>query len=381
MWTSDINNENSIIFSSEIVKDIPSKGNFNDDYNSFCKQFSILPCPYIKESLYINNDGNEINIVKISSTIIDLSSWRAMLLAIGTIGSKITEIITYDVCISGQHINDLKLTIEKIGYFPVIKLEYITCKVSEGEDIQQIKSSSPNNSLYESLQLLLNGSASIDYISLKGTKLGDDFIIACKTSIQNNLTLQALNLNDTNITDDGLKELFTYLRVNPNLKQLSLSRNKNLTLSSLETISSFLISNNIVTSEEETIYKDFIKVVGDRNKVIKDKNKARKKANLPDLIELNNPSDRFFSINGEKKAINKLLTTIDFSYNGLYDTKNIQDFVELIESKASDIVTVCGPINLNLIIKNDNSMNIDRLIIDEKLIILKENSITITITM
>ena len=378
MWSSTVNNDSSINFVTEIAKDIPSKGNFFEDYNEFCKQFSILPCPYVKESVYINSESTNINVVKISSTIIDLSSWRAMLLAISTIGSKITEIIVYDACISGQHINDLKITMDKIGYFPVIKLEYITCKVPEGEELL---SQSPNSPLYESFQLLLNGTSSIDYISLKGTKLTDDFIVTSKSSIQNNLTLQALNLNDTNITDNGLKELFTYLRVNPCLKQLSLSRNKNLTVSSLETISSFLISTVLVTPEEETIYKDFAKVVGDRNKAIKDKNKARKKANLPDLIELSNPSDRFFSINGEKKAINKMLTTIDYSYNGLYDTKSIQDFVELIESKAPDIVTVCGPINFNFIAKNDNSMNIDRLIIDEKLMMLTEKSITITINM
>lgn len=378
MWKSDINNDNSINFSSEIAKDIATKGNFNEDYNVFCKQFSIIPCPYIKESIYSNSDGNDINVIKISSTIIDISSWRAMLLAISTIGSKITEIIVYDVCLSGQHINDLKTAIDKIGYFPVIKLEYITCKTPEGEELLP---QSPNSSLYESLQILLNGTVSIDYISLKGTKLGDDFIIGCKNSIQNNLTLQALNLNDTNITNDGLKELFTYLRVNPNLKQLSLSRNKNLTVSSLEIISSFLISSITATPEEENIFKDFTKVIGDRNKAIKDKNKARKKANLPDLIELNNPPDRFFNINGEKKAINKLLTTIDFSYNGTYETKNILDFVESIESNASYIVSACGQVNFNLIIKNDNSMNIDRLNIDEKLITLKENSVTVTITM
>jgi hypothetical protein len=104
-----------------------------------------------------------------------------MLLAISTIGSKITEIITHGICISKQHLDDLKSAIDKIGIFSVIKLEYITCKAPEIEEGVDILS--PTSPLHESLQSLLSGTVSIDYISLKGTKLNDVFITGCKVYI------------------------------------------------------------------------------------------------------------------------------------------------------------------------------------------------------
>ena len=129
------------------------------------------------------------------------------------------------------------------------------------------------------------------------------------------------------------------------------------------------------------MFNDFSKVIGDRNKTIKDKNKTRKKAGLPDLIELSNPSERFFTINGEKRAINKTLNTIDVSYSSSYDTKTIQNFIEVLELKGPEIVTACGAINITVVLKNENTMNIDRLDIDEKITSLKENNISISLNM
>ena len=96
---------------------------------------------------------------------------------------------------------------------------------------------------------------------------------------------------------------------------------------------------------------------------------------------MSNPSERFFTINGEKKAINKMLNIIDISYTSLYDTKSIQGFVDILELKGPEIVTACGAINISLILKNENSMNIDRLGIDEKILNLKENNMLINLNM
>ena len=198
MWSYDINDDNCISnFTVEIAKDIPSKGSFQDDYDSLCKQYNIIPCPYIKESIYINSDSNTINTVKVSNTIIDISSWRAMLLAISTIGSKITEIVTYGICISKQHLDDLKSAIDKIGTFSVIKLEYITCK--SPEIVEDVEILSPTSPLHESLQLLLSGTVSIDYISLKGTKLNDVFITGCKVYYTYSIIINHHTINTNNI--------------------------------------------------------------------------------------------------------------------------------------------------------------------------------------
>jgi len=205
MWSFDVNDDSCISsFIGEISKDINSKGSFQDDYDVLCKQFNIIPCPYIKESIYINSDGDSINTVKLSNTIIDISSWRAKLLSISTIGSKITEIVTHGICISKQHLDDLKSAIEKIGTFSVIKLEYITCKAPEIEEGVEILS--PTSSLHESLQSLLSGTVSIDYISLKGTKLNDVFITGCKVHIT--LILFTIIIIFTNIIIIIIRMLF-----------------------------------------------------------------------------------------------------------------------------------------------------------------------------
>lgn len=328
LWKTESNSDNLISdLASEIDKNVESKGNFEEDYSIFCKEFGIVPCPYIKSHIVQHNDVKLTNI-RITSINIDISNWRAMLLSCTTKGSTINGIITHGIQCSPQHIIDLTIALEKSTNLKILKLDYSNFSTSL-------------NDFYEPLNKLFETNSSLEYISLKGNKLGDEFINFTQKSIQSNLYLKSFCLSDNLISDEGVSKLFSSLRLNTAICELSLSKNSSISSSCLKTLAK-IISGSEASTEDITYFTNLNKEIGDNNKKVKDENKKRKKAGQSELLEAPLFGERIFKIGVPpiQKVVNTTLKSIDFSYNTniITNSEDLKDFCNLIGGENGKLV-------------------------------------------
>lgn len=208
MWNNLVNSDTIISnFKDEFNKDILTKGSWLLDYIGMCEKFDIIRCPFFNVL-----DG----VLKIQNNIIDLSSWRCMLLALAIPTSNINEIYIHNCQLSSQHIIDLLSTILKLeNNLKSLRLEYL---YFENDDMRI--------SFFEALDSIFAPDIKIDYISLRGNTLTDEIIKRNVPAIQSNFSLKSLNLSDNKITDLGANLVFRILRTNNFLKEISLSNNK-----------------------------------------------------------------------------------------------------------------------------------------------------------
>lgn len=349
-WTSSCNDEiaGGINFGAELAKEIATKGSFDEDYLAISQSLKLIsPCPFIKSiaspldaeqaSSSSSPRAIEKSSVRVSNAIVDLSSWRVMLLAMSTTGTKIKELTCHGVKLSGQHLTDLILTVEKMNSLTALNLEYLVI-----DDEEEKK-----NALLSAIQQVLSGNVCIENISLKGSKLGDKFILDSLTQLQGNLYLQTLNLADNQITDAAAVDLLSSLRMNPALKEISLAKNMlgsggpGIFAAALAAI--ITGSGNPAGADEDNISKALVKAVADKNKSIKDINK-KKKLNPP-IPELANPEPRIFKVDGVNVLINKTLTLFDLSHNAdLMHDENmfLSPFIEILKAKGASAVAAAG---------------------------------------
>jgi hypothetical protein len=328
VWKTVSNSDNLISdLASEIDKNIESKGNFEENYSHFCKEFGVVPCPYFKSYIVQHGDVKLTNI-RITSVNIDISNWRAMLLSCSTKGSTINGIIAHGIQCSPQHIIDLTITLEKSSCLKILKLDFLNF-------------TSSLNDFYEPLNKLLETNASLEYISLKGNKLGDEFIKITQQSIQTNLFLKSLCLSDNLISDVGVSNLFSFLRLNTTLCELSLSKNDSITSSCFKTLAE-IISGTEASPEDISYFTNLNKEIGDNNKKIKDENKKRKKAGQTELLEIPLFGERIFKIGTPpvQKVVNTTLKSIDFSYNSniIANSKDFKHFCNLLGGENGKLV-------------------------------------------
>jgi len=301
VWGSDLNGDKlqGAAFAAELDKAQPSKGTFSTDYEAICATHGIIACPFISMS------GTN---VRIANATVDLASWRAALLAIASEGSTVKELSIHACGVTAQHIEDVVTTVQKMGSLSVLKMDYLTVQVTEGDAVEEGKNAD-NNAAHPAFSAFLKGTAAVEFLSLKGNNLnkfctGD----AVYNALSENLTLKALSLADNKMDDAACSQVLRGLRQANALIELSLAKNL-CTGACLSELKGLLIGAE-VSPEAEAKFKNITKLIGDQNKAIKDANKGRKKKGLAELPELVPPAERIEA----GHMANRTVRAVDMSF-------------------------------------------------------------------
>ena len=312
MWDESINSDTAIAnFTGELSKEIVSKGSFELDYTETCTKYGCIPCPFVQ---VING------VCKVSNCIIDISSWRAMLLvamtATPTLG--ISSLMVHNCRLSSQHLHDCATALTDKG-MKYIKFDFLEL----------------NDESKHALNVFLVSEVKVEYLSIRGCGLTDTIITNNLTAIQSNFYLEGLNLSQNEITDVGATSLLSALRSNIALKEISLGKNKITGEGCIDTLAPLLIGS-ASTKEDDDTNKAIAKALNDFNKKIKDANKKRKKEKLPDLPEQPGPTkERTIKVDGQMTLANRSLTVVDLMQNPLN--------FEIIRPALEKIKNSCGP--------------------------------------
>lgn len=287
-------------FNTIVEKDNASKGSFLADYDSLLAAYSIVRCPYV--TCLVNDDGTEK--VSVTNTAIDVSNWRALLLASVTVGSKVKGIKVHGCSISAQHIVDLTLALTKSGKLSSIKLQYLDLNVT-----------SDNASAYsDAFGALFQEGTGTELIHISACGLTDSIMEKAITAVGSNCRLKALNLSRNLLTNTTATALASNLKFSHTLQALSLAENQITDPTILGALINYVAGTPADPTDDATI-KSLSKSVGDKNKAIKDTNKKRKKAGQAELDELPALPEFVRTVDGAKLFINESLKFIDFSGN------------------------------------------------------------------
>ena len=326
IWESTSNSDISINFLEELAKDVPSKGSWADDYSALAAGFKILTCPFLSSSAI---DAN-FQSLRISNCIIDRASWKIALLACATTGSTVKEIVIQRCALEPSHMADLVALGEKTGSLISLKLEYLTLDSAKTNDyVDNMKG------LFTSL------SNPLEYVSLRGSKLGDAFLSNLFTAVcHSSIYLKALNLSDNCLTEDGLSRIFSSFRLNTSIEMVNASNNQ-ITDIAVDSLIQLLFGS-VVSADDEAIMKALAGKVADKNKSLKDVNKKRKgsKPPLPDIPDVVYKPNQFAKvISGPAGQINKCVqasfSLLDLSGNPLVASSVEKAFDRLREAISS----------------------------------------------
>ena len=284
-----------------IEKDNASKGDFEKDFSSFCETNSIVKCPYIRSYPIQDKEG-----IRIANAVVDLPNWRAMLLAAGSLNSKVIEIAVHQCTLTPVHLVDLAKVLVKMGTIKSVKLQFSKI-FNESTDINEVSAA---------LKALLQDATSLEYLSLKGLDITDDILASILPSLTENYKLVGLNLSSNGITDQAAASIFPAIKYNPNYKAINLSSNSiqgELTLKSIGDI----YLGSLSTPNDDAAIKANTKLVADKNKAIKDNNKKRKKAGYADITEVAALPELVRTVDGKQWLSNRVLEFIDLSENSV----------------------------------------------------------------
>lgn len=311
-------NEDTLIgdFNAELHKDATSAGSFEEDYASICSSFNIVPCPFIKIS------ANKAT-CKIINCVVDLSNWRAMLIAASTVNSEVKDFVFVNCALTKQHIDDLSIALEKLGIIHALRMEYITIiQPTEGDSISEAEFWKP----------ILNGHINVPYVALKGCGINDQCVKDSIPVLSENLTIQALNLSDNALTDSGAGALFSIVPLISSIKYLVLKKcqitgEENSLISLAE-----VFVGKPISEEHDAVMKNVAKGVVDKNKGLKDLNKKRK-GKYSDLSDFVAPTERTIKVGDDTLMVHRSIASIDISHNELMVEK-IKDMIGLISEKV-----------------------------------------------
>jgi hypothetical protein len=310
MWSYSLNADTCIgDFAAEVQKDSPSLGSGRGDFEKICGAFKITPCPQITFTE---------SSLKIMNCIIDLSNWRAALLACVTINSPVREIVVHGCALTKTHILDTATALEKIGTIVTVKFDYITDR--SGECLST-----------DFFRPLFAAPSLMEYLSLKGNSLTDEFMVDNAKIISENLTLKALNLSSNVISDTGFSKILHLLPHSISLKFVSMSQNI-IEGGSFGDLAA-LMTGRPITADDDTLMKSIAKAVVDRNKILKDINKKRKKSGYPEFVELAAPTDRVVKVGPTSLLVHRSLASVDLSRNPV-STDNMKLLTDLLVEKT-----------------------------------------------
>ena len=314
-WASDVNSQELFNnFSDELKKADPSSGDFKADYLSVCDRLGVIPC-----SFFVYDPV--LSACKISNCQVDISSWRAAMVACGLTGSPVKCFVVHHCSLQRQHILDLVAMLEKREFFDAIKLD----NIDWGDQTAEA------DSLFTSL---FSCAAVVEYVSLRHNGLSDTFVSSNAAALAHNIGLKYLNLSNNLITNEGFQCLISkVLRLSLSLYKVSLKSNL-IDATALDPLLD-LIFGNVCTPEEDSAFKAISKAATDKNKHIKDINKKKKKNNEPEINELIVP-ERIKKIGKtDLQLINKTICGIDLSW-GVLLREGLDTFSELIAPRKEE---------------------------------------------
>lgn len=320
MWSSEVNANTAVDnFAVAVETDTVSKGSWELDYEAFCEKFKIIRCPFIKATAL----SNESESCRIMNSIVDLSNWRAMLLACCTAGSKVIEISVHGARLEPQHLVDLSTALKKMGTCRSLKLQYLDWQ--DGAGLNEV-----NTAQYQEAFASVIGE--VGYASLKGNNFNDDFIMPVLASLSQNFKLNLLNLSSNQLTDQSLRVFLKAVRCTTNIKTVSFESNR-IAGEALSVLGELFLGSDF-TAEDDATIKGNSKLVGERNKQIKEVNKKRKKANIPELKEITPSLD--CSVKKEKTLVhaNRSLQRLDLSNNPTLQVESLNALVQTLVDTA-----------------------------------------------
>jgi hypothetical protein len=313
MWTFE---SNSAITYGTFANDLgktPSKGSWYTDYLECCQKQRLVPCPFFK----VEELASGVHSCKVMNGIIDIGTWRSFLVASSTLAGTIAEICLSNVSLSCQHLDDLATLLKTNESIISVKLDYL--------DI-----SAESVAFAHSVKNILSLSSGVQYISMRGNGLTDEFLGIILPALKMNCTIQGINFANNQIGPNGFASLIHALPFALSLNSISLRYNQ-IDDSCLASALSVLIGGLAMTSEAEAEIKVLVKAVNDRNKHVKDQNKKRKKEGLPELAETDPPTSRVINIKGSPPLLlNKQINLIDLSWNPGYSDDGLLQFAETI---------------------------------------------------
>lgn len=330
-WLSDVNGvgEETLLkesaFNDKLNANIPSKGSFNEDYESFALEFGVTRCHLVKGFTIDNGESEnekKPEMCRVTNALIDISSWRCMLLALSTVGSKVIELDIHSCKLSSQHLNDMRAALERLATCKILRMQYIVNSDTSDEGFSDV------------CKTLLSDTLNVEYFSFVGSSLSDDFLNNMTPAISGNYRLKALNLSKNNFSDEAVKNFFIALRHNNNLQEISFQK-CGLNGSFLSNSCGSLMSGKFeATADDGKVAKDLAKIIGEKNKAIKALNGKRKKAGFQTDIAEIDATPSFVTGN---TITNRSISTIDISYNPLEEVE-VDNFISKI-AESQDIET------------------------------------------
>ena len=317
---------------NDINKKVSADASWDMAYKGLCERKGIM-C----NASYILSNST----IRIQNSVIELSSWRCMLLAVSVSVPNITEISLHNCKLCPDRVSDLIHTLLQCETgVKALRLEYLYFE-NENEKVECFKALDP----------LFGSDVKLEYLSLRGCFLSDEFIVRNASSLQSNISLKILNLSSNEMTDTGATILFKALRVNISLRELSIGRNRLKGVSSLDALL-YLLVGSLFTLEDDAVMKAMTRILTEMNKKTKDANKKRRKSGLPEVTDLfitkRDPSQK---VNGQNIICNRNLMTLDMSGNG-FDPDTLSDHLESLKNKIASnaLVSAFGPCSINLIL-------------------------------
>lgn len=299
MWHDRVNDGVHLNFKKELDVESFSKGDWHSDFISICETHSLISCPIR------NYDNQHGTLLRITNHIVDLPTWQALLLSCAALGSKVVEISIFQCNLTAEHINDLCAALPKLHSLKVVKLDYLYIDTPL------------KHHLIEALALIFNQPCSLEYISLRGNKLGDHFVHKSIEELHKNYSLNAINLSENELTDVSAGHMLHLMRVHPSLRDLSLAKNR-CTNAILDQVG-HMVAGTEATHDDEVYFKAINKHFADKNKAIKDANKKRKKEKQPELPEVTPPEEKTIKVGKTTIVVNKTISCIDLSRNEITD--------------------------------------------------------------
>jgi hypothetical protein len=319
MWSSEVN-PNTLIdnFAVVVETDAPSKGSWQLDFEAVCAKFNVIKCPQITSAV-VQNDKESC---RLSNVIIDLSNWRAMLLACCTTGSKVVDISVHGCRLTAQHITDLATALRKMGTCQSVKLQYLDWQGGQGID------ETNSSQFQEAFMALFSDATCLESISLKGNNFKAELLNTVISSLSQNFKLVSLNLSNNLLTDETVRLFIKAVRCCTNIKLVSFANNdiRGDCLAGLAE----LLNGTEQSGEDDATFKGNAKAIGEKNKLIKELNKKRKKAGLPDVKEIT-PSLEV-AIKREKTLylVNRTLKRVDLSGSAAMDAEKVRAFAQAV---------------------------------------------------
>lgn len=306
----------------DLIKDFPNElaavdtsiHDFNEAYQAICNKYEVIPCPFVN----VTAPEGEAKTLRLLQCDIDISNWRAICMALVCTEPSITEIVLHGSRLSGEHLSNLKLALDK---------KHNSCNVLKMSNVVFV-----GTKFTEALSAVISSGPA--YVSLRNCGLGSDFMTALVEHVPVNANLQFLDLSGNNFTDADADQLFNHMYYNVALKYINFR--KNVITGTCLTSLGYLLMSRVSTPEDQTVMKTAQKPITDKNKLTKDAAKARKAAGLPDVHELPSVEGRIFKLGADMVTCNRGITLVNLNQNPL-QYELINSFAEFVAEHEAHI--------------------------------------------